>query len=349
MRWPALFLAAGLFQQGHLQDPARCPPCSAAYKKAKGYVLGKFGQTRQIAAKVATGFLLLADGGHPRELQACIDACKAARCEGVDGNWFIGMAGLFLSEVYKFRPSADVAEALDRICREAAANVSDTGGWLHSKNFKEAMGAGFYSPDIAILTAMFFSTFWNMKSCGLKVDEALLSRAEANLSKLAGSTGFGYGTGNKTPDRAGTRGAFALLGLASAGQTQHKFYQLVHKALPGCLPSLEQGHAFGGLHILGAVLGCHALGPQTYQKLTAEWLDKLIRRQEEDGSLQIGSDGKSNSGGGVKEYEGLNRHMSTAGFALMIALQDPNCLRSSKQGPKKGEKKPSPFSRPKPK
>jgi hypothetical protein len=57
------------------------------------------------------------------------------------------------------------------------------------------------------------------------------------------------------------------------------------------------------------------------------WADKLAAKQEADGGLYVGDDGAS---GGKKGLLG-NNVGSTAAFALMLALQDPDVLKAPKK------------------
>lgn len=343
---PTLNQAAG---HTNPRDGLQCKKCEPAYRQAKKYLLSNLGKA-SFMEKLAVGFLLLADGGHPDELQQCVN--EALRTPGMVGtskwsNWYLGMGGIFLAEHYRVNPTEPVKEALVKVIEEAAKVQEPTGGWFSS--FGAAKKAKYPAEDHGQLTAMLYATMLHMKTAKIPVAPGVLERTEQYFQKQCTAAGIGYGTGNPSEDTTGSRGCFALLGLIPAGRTDHQIYRVYTQILPRCFPRLDKGHHIGGWHFLGTVLGCHRIGPWMFDKLAQAWLDKCIAGQDAEGGFYIGDDGAS---GGEKGLFGGNL-ASTSAMALLILLQDPNRLKPApprKNDKEKGkDKKPSPFSRPQPK
>lgn len=309
-------------------DPGKFRRYGEAYKKALRYCLDNL-QRSSLMEKVAIGFLLLADGRFPDELQQCIDAAKGAAGRVGSSkwsNWYIGFGGIFLSEVYKYHPGDDIKQSLEELAKKAAEMQEPTGGWFSSKG--AAKKAGYPAQDHGQLTAMVFSTLLNMKQFGMEVPEGTFQKAAAYIQKQCGPNGITYGTGNPLGDTTGSRGGFALLGLAYAGMRNHKVFSTYASLYPRAFPKLREGHHIGGWHFMGVILGCHILG--MVQQLANHWLSKLVSEQRDDGGFYLGDDKAS---GGEKGLFGGDR-ASTASLALLILLSNrPDRLRPEKRRP----------------
>lgn len=322
----AVFLIAQeLPKQHNSPDPRRCKRCAIAYEKAVAY-LKKDLSKASFPAKMVMGWLFLADGRHTKELDFLVK--EAVQWEIRKGkhqhaqNWYPALAGMFLAEYYKGYPTAQVQQALYGIVQWFTARQERTGGW-----FKWFEGAykdrlDYAVKDLGILDAIIYGFLWTVRTLKIPVDESMMQRADACLQSILTANGISYGTGSKGGDLTGARGAFALLGLDFAGQTQHKIVKTYAKLLPRQIPKMDKGHHVGAFHALGVTLGCHRLGPQVYAQLTSEWLDRLIDKQDENGGLYVGDDGDA---GGEKGLLNGN-HGSTAAFALLILLQDARVL-----------------------
>jgi hypothetical protein len=295
---------------------------------------------------MVAGWLFLADGRFPEELKQIVQAaCDYQKTLGRNQhaeNWHPALAGIFLVEVYKRQPTPEVQTAIQSIVDHFVKNQERTGGWF--KWFEGAYKDRLDYPvkDLGMLDAIIYGYLWSAKTLKFKVPQATMDKADACLLALLSPRGISYGTGSRGGETTGARGGFCIQGLDLAGQTQHKIYTTYVELLPKLIPKMDQGHHVGAIHGLGVTLGCRTLGPQAYSKLTAEWLDKLIAKQEEDGGVYIGDDGEA---GGEKGLLGED-HGSTAAFALMILLQDSNALKkpAAKGGPAPAGGGDSPFS-----
>lgn len=327
-----LVLSSGVFGQDQpaarhsSPDPRKCKRCLPAYEKALAYVRKNLAGAT-FPAKMVCGWVFLADGRYPNELQSIIkEACAWESRRGKNDhaqNWYPALAGMLLVEYYKYYPTVEVHNTINALIAHWVKNQERTGGW-----FKWFEGAyrdrtDYAVKDLGIIDAIVFGFLWNCKALGFKVPEGTMERAEKCIDAICGGSGISYGTGSRGGDKTGARGAFALLGLDYAGAYNHKVYKTYKMLLPKQIPNMDQGHHVGAFHCLGVTLGCHLLGPQAYNKLVAEWLDKYIDKQDSDGGVYIGDDGDA---GGEK---GLLRGNigSTGAFALMILLQDHRILR----------------------
>jgi hypothetical protein len=312
------------------RDPMKCAVCRAAYEKALDRVLGQLRRST-FPVKMICGWTLLADGRHEKDLQYCIDGAIAWRKQGWrershPGNWYPALAGAFLVEVRKYRRDREVDAAIEDIVAWFASTQESTGGWYkwHEGALRERLD--YPTVDLGFVSALAITTMITAKAQGLRVPPETLQRAEAWMNRLTRDRGLAYGTSRggrpSGGETTGGRGAHLAVALAYAGRSEERFFEIYRRLLPTLLPKLDQGHHVGALHGLAVTMGCHVLGPKVYRQLTDLWLDRLIRKQQPDGSVTIGDDGDA---GGEK---GLLRGNtgSTAAFALMILLQDHDRL-----------------------
>ena len=86
-------------------NPRKCKKCLPAYEKAVAYLKKELSRI-SFPAKMVTGWLFLADGRYPKELQSIIKT--AIKWESLKGrnnharNWYPALAGVLLAEYYKF-------------------------------------------------------------------------------------------------------------------------------------------------------------------------------------------------------------------------------------------------------
>ncbi len=321
-------------------DWRKCKKCLPAYEAALGYVRKNLSSST-FPVKMIAGWLLLADGRHPNDLEQVVKT--ATGWQGARGNsqhaqnWYPALAGMLLVEVYKVAPTPDVAKCINEIIAEFVKVQERTGGWWKwfEGAYKDRLD---YSvKDLGMLDSIILGFLWSAKTHGFKVPEDTILKAEKMMEGILGAKGISYGTPAKWGETTGARGSFFMWQLDHAGQRQHKVFKTYDSLLLDLIPNLDKGHHVGGLHCLGVVLGCHLLGPKYYDALVAKWLDHYIGQQDAEGGVYIGDDGDA---GGEK---GLLRGntASTASFALMIAMQDPKVLR-----PVPGKKKPAPAEKP---
>lgn len=312
-------------------DPKKCKRCAFAYEKACAYLKKNYSKA-SFAAKMVVGWLFLADSGRfGKELEQVIK--EATQWDDRKGksqhaqNWYPALAGILLAEYYKYNPTAEVQQALVAIVKWFAEKQERTGGWF--KWFEGAYKDRLDYPvkDLGMLTSIVYGFLWTVKTLKIPVDDAMMKKADDCLLNILTEKGIGYGSVSRGGDKTGARGAFVLLGLDYAGQSNHKICKTYVKLLPKQIPNLDQGHHIGAFHGLGVTLGCHKLGTEAYNELVTAWLDKLIAKQDADGGLYIGDDGDAGGEPGLLD----GNQGSTAAFALMILMQDPKVLRPARK------------------
>lgn len=340
----AMFASIGAWAQDVHggSDPLKCKKCSAAYEKAVAKVIADL-PGASYAVKMIDGFLFLADGKHPDELAACVTAAldwdARNNMSKYAETWYPTLAGMFLAEYYKHQPTDEIRQGLQAIVDFFAKNQERTGGW-----FKWFEGAytdrrDYPVKDLGILDAAIYGFLWSAKTHGLKVPDETMRRANDCLAAILTPKGISYGSGQRGGETTGARGGFCILGLSFASQQSHKIYGTYVDLLPRLVPNMNKGHHVGAIHCLGVTLGCRTLGAAAWSTLTKTWVDKLISMQGADGGVYVGDDGDA---GGEKGLLGGNSG-STAAFALMIILQNPNALKPQKTNKTTGGSK-SPFS-----
>jgi hypothetical protein len=329
-----------------LQDAPK-PVHETAYLKAKQYCLANYARWG-MPVKVCVGFLLLADGGHPQELEACIQSAMRApqmiRTPNQGwSNWYLGFGGIFLAQAYRMRPRDDLRAALEAIAQKAAELQEPTGGWFSCKS-KDG-SPKYCAKDHGLLTSMLYSTFLIMRSHKMQVPERLLESTEKYIdAQCSPREGIMYGTGNSWGDVSGSRGSAAMIGLDAVGRRDHKVFSTYAQLMPRCHKNLRKAHHIGGGHFTFVILGCRLLGPDHYGKLVETWMETLVKEQRDDGGFFLGDDGASGGekGGDCFGSDGA----SSAALALFILLRNhPDRLKpprpSSKQSGAPGK---SPFS-----
>lgn len=340
--WVAILVLSGVAQDAKPQVPPapqgpNIKQYKAEYEKMKAYLLKNMGNA-SFMEKIAIGLLLMADGGHPNEVQTALGEAK--RAKGMVGgsnwaNWYIGFGALFLSQYYVRFPSDDVKTALEELMERAAPEQEPTGGWFSKTG--AAKKANYPGEDHGQLTCMIYTGLLVMRQHKMKIPAGMLEKVEAYTQRQCGGGGITYGTGNRIADATGSRGGFALLGLVYAKRTDHKIVSTYRSILPQCFGRLEQGHHIGGWHFMGCVLGCWALGPDMLGQLRASALPKYVPKIDAEGGFYIGDDGAS---GGEKGLMGHN-YCSTAALAMLIALGDPNAFKIPKPGTAKPGSEPN--------
>jgi hypothetical protein len=302
----------------HAADPYRCKLCAPALAKAYAY-LQKNLNVDGGYPHVFAGFLYLADGQHPRELQRCVTTVTGGywRTNGQNANWSMALSAIFLSEVYKRQPSDRIKTTLLDIMKLAESRIEPTGGFGHSKGYAASSGytAKGGADDLGVLTCMMWGAMLNMRASGMEVNDRLFRRVQANLEKNADTRGVRYGTGNEVSDASMGRAAYAFLGLQASGFADTPFAKSIPEGLKERAAQTDQGHAFPPIHFAGAAMATHLLGPDAYAAFAGHWVDRLIALQNADGSIRLPHIENA-------EYQDDDRYVSsTAAFALVLVLQ----------------------------
>jgi hypothetical protein len=312
-------------------DPMKCKVCRPAYDKAVARVCDQLRRST-FPVKMVCGWLLLADGRHPKDLEHCIDTAIAWKTQGAyrershPGNWYPALAGVYLAEVNKHRPKRRIRAAMSGIIAHFAATQEKGGGWYkwHEGALRERLD--YPTVDLGYVTSLAMALLHTARAQGIAVPPETMRRGEEWLARCTTDRGIAYGTtraGRRSGgEKTGGRGSHLVLALGYAGKVDHRVFEVYRRLLPDLLPNLDQGHHVGALHGLAVTLGCHTLGPKVYRKLTDLWLARLMAKQEADGGLYIGDDGDAGGESGL-----LRGNVgSTAAFALMILLQDHDRL-----------------------
>jgi hypothetical protein len=333
---PTMALLLTLGTPGSAQDPS-VPPrklkaYSEAYNKAVDYTIKNLSKA-SFPAKMVIGWLLLADGRFPQELETVINLAVGwdkQRYGDHAKNWFPALAGILLSEYYRHYPTEEVKAALQGIADHFVKFQEANGGW-----FKWFEGAVKDMPKypvrtLGILDGTVLGFLYGAKKLGCKVPETTLKKGEECMSGILGPRGISYGTGQRGGDTTGARGGLAMLGLDIAGMHSHSIWTTYVKLIPNCVPNMDKGHHIGAFHCLGLTLAAWKLGH--HGALLNEWGPKLSKKQDPDGGVFVGDDGADGGEAGLLR----GNHGSTAAFALMLLLQDSTVLKP-KGGSKKGD------------
>jgi len=332
----AAALIFGMGASGAAQDPAGVPPrklkaYSEAYNKAVDYTIKNL-QKASFPAKMVIGWLLLADGRFPTELESVTRLAMGWDKQSYGDhskNWFPALAGILLSEYYKHFQTEEVRAALQGIVDHFVKVQEANGGWF--KWFEGAVKdmPGYPVRTLGILDGTILGFLYGAKKQGCKVPENTLKKGEECMKGILGARGISYGTGQRGGDTTGARGGLSMLGLDTAGSRSHPIWTTYEKHIPTCIPNMDKGHHIGAFHCLGLTLACWKLGH--HAALLAEWGPKLSKKQDADGGVFVGDDGADGGEAGLLR----GNHGSTAAFALMLLLQDTTVLK-----PKSASKKP---------
>jgi hypothetical protein len=85
----------------------------------------------------------------------------------------------------------------------------------------------------------------------------------------------------------------------------------------------DSGHAYPPLHFMAVAMAMHLAGPDIFNLFGNFWIDKLIKLQQADGSIELPhTEGKQLQ----KEDKFI---ASTAAFAIILLLQNPGAMERS--------------------
>ena len=99
-------------------DPKKCKRCLPAYEKAVAYVRSKL-KNSTFAATMVCGWLFLADGRYPEDLDHCVKTAlqwQAKRGNSQHAqNWYPALAAMFLAEYQKYFPTPEVQKGMQEL------------------------------------------------------------------------------------------------------------------------------------------------------------------------------------------------------------------------------------------
>jgi hypothetical protein len=105
----------------------------------------------------------------------------------------------------------------------------------------------------------------------------------------------------------------------------HDFYTRILTGLPQRYKKLEQGHACASLHHYSVPAAMKRAGK--YDLFMVEWIDKLIERQNKDGSISLKCDRGDKHG---------DKTADAACFAIILLLQDLDAFKPKGKKPRGG-------------
>ncbi len=274
--------------------------------------------------KIFAGFAFLAEGSTPTEgkYSAELNECIRGIMTSINGdwreNWYWALGGLFLAEVHKRWPKEEHRTRLEEILSKIEANQEETGGWSHKKGFNY----GGKIPDLAVLTGLMVASLANMRSAGIKVPEAVLSRALEYCKKMSdGAGGMAYGTNNGVADPGATRGAGLLIGLHLLGQRSGP-YGTIAAGVKSRVGGLERGHSFPPVHFFNSAAANWLAG--SYGAFLAQWKEKLLGMRESDGSIWL----KNHENIDYERTRMKNNVMGTSVLAVILLLDKGNLFKA---------------------
>jgi len=333
-------------QEAHHPDWRKCKICAPALAKAMGYLKANLQSDkakRVIGSKMGGfmmgGFAFMMDGESPKELEQCVRyCCQAIKDEGFNRNWYLSMSMIFLTEyATRYGLTPEVEKALAEGLKMAQKQQEETGGWCHhlkmwmEDNYNKKGGG----QDLGMVTTMIYGGFLEMKALGISVGP-MMEKTQKNLETISDGMGVRYGTDNGVGDAAMARASWVLSSLLATGNVTHPFFAKYEKGLQQRYKKIEDGvHGFAPLHYFSVAAAMHRLGPDTYAKFSAEYLDRLIKTQTAEGICPL---------------KGEDDVASTAVLACIIMMQKPGVFmppKQKKKGPVAGEEPkavPSPLA-----
>lgn len=298
-----------------------------AYQKAMEYVHAHLNDSKaprpigsMLGGYVFGGFALMMTEDQPSaDLKKCVHwCCHAIKDTGFNRNWYLSMCMYFLAEYsLKYGATDEIRVALKEGIEQAKEQQEATGGWCHHlKMWQEGdynkKGGG---QDIAIITTLIYGAFMEMKTFGMDPG-SMFDDVTKNLQSLSDGYGFNYGTDNKVHDSCMGRGAYVLLGAYAIGEKNNAFVPHIIKGLEKRYKDADEGHAYPPLHYFGIAASMHRVGPEMYKKFTDNYLDKLLAKQDADGSVVLS--GKQTKSDGLYDAPA-----DTAVLACIILMMKP--------------------------
>lgn len=333
---PAMFDATP-----HPLDFRKCPKCKAGLDKALGYVKKNFKPTMfgLLLDSFYGGFVFMMDGEeHKKELAVCTKNCRAMIKPEPDGNyasgdqiggdwqgWKKAMAMFFLTEYsLRYGLTPENKAALLEGAKIATETEEPGGGWFHGRHKDKP-----YSPDIAMISSIFYAAFLEMKALGVDPGP-ILDKTRSFLEGISDGKTIGYSKGWHGGMGGGGHDGFVNLGLLGSGSADDKWGAGLAGWMKQNYMDAGHGHANGELHYFAMGTALHRLGAEHYARFASCHIHRLIDIQRDDGSIPAMSHDDPN------EVEYYAKHKAeiaapggfppTAVLACLILMESPGAF-----------------------
>jgi hypothetical protein len=333
---PAMFDATP-----HPLDYRKCPKCLAGLEKAMGYVKKNFKPSMfgLLLDSFYGGFVFMMDGeDHKKELAICTKDLRAMIKPEPDGNfasgdqiggdwqgWKKAMSMFFLTEYsLRFGLTPENKQALIDGAKIATDTEEPGGGWFHGRHKDKP-----YSPDIALIGAIYYAAFVEMKSLGVDPGP-IMEKTRTYLESISDGKTVGYSKGWHGGMGGGGHDGFINLGLIGAGMGDDKWGQGLAGWMKQNYMDAGHGHANGELHYFAMGTALHRLGAEYYARFATCHIHRLLDIQRDDGSIPAMSHDDPN------EVEFYQKHKTeiaapgsfppTAVLACLILMESPGAF-----------------------
>jgi hypothetical protein len=239
------------------------------------------------------------------------------------GNWKIGIGGLFLCEYYaRFdgkdpRRNAQLRKVLEQVVEEALQRVERSGGWGHTPRLKNPLGY----VELEVMSTWMLATLGAAQRLGVKVPADKLKQplqfVEDSCNEGQGGVGYSPRAGQKgfgCPCRTGG----AIFAFAVLGQQKHPLYPRMLAYWKEEVGGSDGGHGSVAMGLLGSALGARQAGGEDWKAFEDTFFPKILANAFPDGSFKhlVGTKPQSVSNADPQ----VGRAYNTAVFALVLQL-----------------------------
>lgn len=232
-------------------------------------------------------------------------------------NWAYAYSPVFLGEVYRIAPSAELKAKLEEMMQAIAKNQEQSGGWAHGPGGPNALGY----LELQIVGNWCLTALGTLKRLGFKVPQACVDRGVAYaISTSEGDGGVGYS------DRAGQKGmgdpgrtagciwAFSLLGLQ-----KNPFYAKMAGFFKRTMDGVPNGHVSPVMHFTASAFACMHLGGAYWKQFMDLFRLEILAARRPDGTFSARPTEESE-----QLHSNTDREMgpiwTTASYALILQL-----------------------------
>jgi len=177
--------------------------------------------------------------------------------------------------------TAKIRKRLRLCCKTLEELQRENGGWQHGSGGANPLG--YTHLMAATVTAM--NGLAMAQQVGEKVRAATLARGLAYVRKATSGGHVGYAVGNKGSFSAG-RNAAVLQLFTRLGLAKDKLMKPIRESLIQNLGKVGTGHGSPTWHLFYVGLALPTLGSKAVQAFDGLYRERLLRGQQEDGSIQ---------------------------------------------------------------
>jgi hypothetical protein len=334
--------------------PVGCERCDRQIKQSLDYLAGKQGadggfeinyhQDGKVVVTAVAGLAFLAsgstitDGPYAKNIKGAVEylIAKCGRTDprssslGKDNfdqtNWGLGYSGIFLSEVYKKTPSADVKKKLEEVAEALAKNQEMSGGWGHGPGGTNPLGY----VELEIVGNWCMAALGTIKQAGIRVSDGAVKKGTEYIVACGKDNGGGIAYSTRPNQKNWVdvgRTSGAIFAFAMLGQKGHALYKQMARFFDSNMGSLPNGHSSPVMHFMQGALACCHLEPVYRQKFMEIFRPEWLASRRADGSMTarpLGSVGRFDNNKGnssVNADREIGITWTTANY--LVAMQLP--------------------------